>query len=210
MRRLGAILALAILLPGCAAPKSTTGQIVIPAAQYADAFEITGDVLRECRFVPDRVDARDGVITTYPKHSAGLAMPWDLEQSTLDDELADLFNEQHRQVRVTFAPVAGEARPEDALGAPVPDMRTVAGSIQIDVQVFIERVRRPGRRLEPSKINLSSYTRDPSLIARGVAPMHTQTMVRDDDLARRLADIITQRLDRKLAKAEGAPTPTTP
>jgi hypothetical protein len=201
MRILVVLVAIACLTGGCAPPKNQTGQLVIQPDHYQAAFDITGKVLRECRFVPDRVDARAGVISTYPKHSAGIAMPWDQEQSSLEDELADLFNHQQRQVRVTFTPVTSDPLADDPLGAPIPDMRVAQGPIQVDVQVFIERIRRPGKRLNPSKVTLSSYAQDPAMLARGIEPAHVQTIVRDDLLSRRLAETIGARLEKQQSEA---------
>jgi hypothetical protein len=61
----------------------------------------------------------------------------------------------------------------------------------------------------PSKINMSSFTRDPAMIARGVEPNHVQTIVRDDLFARRLAGTISMRLERRQLAGEQAGALTT-
>ena len=58
----------------------------VEPGQYAVAFDTARDVLRDNLFTLDRVDGRAGVITTQAKRSAGLASPWDGEQSTAEQD----------------------------------------------------------------------------------------------------------------------------
>lgn len=197
-------LTLAAMLTGCTVPRDATGAFVIQPDQYVEAFDTTRTLLRDCRFVPDRVDARAGVITTDPKHSAGVATPWDLEQSSPVDELADLGNYHSRRVRVTFIPVKPEGDTSaDPLGAPIADVRQSSSPIEVRVQVFVDRTRIPGWRLNATGIWLSTNYRDASMLARGLEPRYTQPIRRDDDFAKRLAHMIAMRLAETEARNEG-------
>ena len=196
MHRLVVFLALVpIALAACSAPRDAADRFVIGGAEYDRAFETSRRVLREQRYDLERVDARAGVLTTAPKSTGGLATPWDMEQTSLDSELEDLANEQRRRVRITFAPVRDPDEGDDPLGAPIPDVRLVEGPIEVQVSVFLERVRFPGWRLNTALIDLSSTTRDPAMVERGIEPRNVQTIRRDDELARRLADTIKTRLE---------------
>jgi hypothetical protein len=187
----------ALVLAGCSSvPRDATDRFVIEGAEYGRAFETSRRLLLECRFDLERVDARGGVLTTTPKSTAGLATPWDLEQTSLDSELADLANEQRRRVRITFAPVRDPEEGDDPLGAPIPDVRRVEGPVEVRVSVFLERMRFPGWRLNSALIGLSSTTRDPEMVARDIEPRHVQTIRRDDALSTRLARTIERRLER--------------
>lgn len=193
MRPLVLIL-VALVLSGCSAHPDVADTFEIEPDQYAVTFDITREVLRRYRFEPDRLDARAGVITSTSKPTSGLATPWDLEQSSLTDELADLGNQQQRRVRVTFNPLDADDG-QLGLGDPVPDVRVAEGPIEVQVQVYVERVRWPGWRLNSAKINLTSRYIDPELRARGMQPWYEQTLHRDDAFARRLSAAIQSRLE---------------
>ncbi len=145
MNTLASILA-ALILPatllGCAAPKPTQSHhasLTIDASDYDRAIDAARQVLIDNRFEIDRVDARRGIITTAPKQTAGLATPWDQEQSSLDQEWADLVHHHERVVRVSFTrPSAGEP-------------------IEATVLASIIRIRRPNWRLETESIRHSTH-----------------------------------------------------
>lgn len=194
MPRLLACLLLA-LLTGCAS--SGNPSLSLAPAQYPAAFEAAKDVLAAYRFDLDRVDAGEGVITTKPKATAGLVTPWDTEQSTLDDEVDDLFNQQQRRVRITFEPAQE--------GPAAPDLRTYVGPVAARVEVVVERTRRPGWRLETTSIRYSTFTQDPALVDRGMWPQYTVPIAQDPELAARLADGIRNRLGQTPAPASPSP-----
>lgn len=175
------VLILACLLPaglvgGCAAKGD--GAFAVPAGEYDGAFEATRQVLREQRFVLERVDAEAGVITTREKPSAGLATPWDPQQTTLRQESQDLFNQQRRAVRVTFAPAQSEANQERAA--------------RVEVTIF--RVHQPGMRLSPKSWQLAVVSRDPALTEAGLGPGFAVATERDPYLEARLARAIEARM----------------
>ncbi len=137
------------------------------AGQYPAVFDAAMRTLDEWRFVPDRIDAARGVITTYPKRTAGLATPWDREQTGLDDEARDLLHQHEREVRISFDP---PETPSSVL-----------------VEVAILRVRRPGWRVETDALRFSSYSVDPGLRRRGEQPEYREVIGTDPDLEARLA-----------------------
>jgi hypothetical protein len=187
-------LALAALLAGCAAPRPEEAFFAIEPGRYADAFAAAKDVLASCRFELERVDARAGVLTTRAKPTSGLATPWDEEQTSFLMEWEDLLNRQLRRVRVTFRPAL--PAPE-----PPPDLRLFDGPIAATVEVVIDRRRRPGWRVESTSIRLSSFTRDPALVDRGLWPTYDVPFTQDD----RFAAVLGRRIAARLVGAPPSP-----
>jgi hypothetical protein len=193
------VLLLLALLPGCAS-SGTSPDFAVPAGRYAQAFDAARDTLVGMRFELERVDAAAGVITTVPKPTAGLATPWDEEQSTLADEWEDLINDQQRRIRITFEPASDGTPPAVPPGpgsaAAPPDLRTLSAPLVGHVQVTIDRVHRSGWRLETSSIRFSSQYEDPDLTARAMWPSYTVAISQDPPLAARLAERIQRSLSR--------------
>lgn len=181
-----ALLLLTFLLAGCASARPEEAVFTIPAGQFQATFAAAKDVLVAYRFDLDRVDARTGVLTTQAKPSSGLATPWDAEQSTLLQEWEDLLNRQLRRVRVTFEPA-------EAVEPAPPDLRLFEGPLVARVEVVIYRRQRPGWRVETTSIRMSSFTRDPSLRTRRMAPSYDVPHTRDELLAARLGREIARR-----------------
>jgi hypothetical protein len=188
-----------LLVGGCAVPTAPP-EVAVDTGSYAPAFDAAKRTLTSYRFELERVDARAGVITTRPKLTAGLATPWDLEQSTLTSEWEDFVNEQRRTVRITFAPSPPDAAPAKA----DVDLRDRPQPVTATVEVTLERVQHTGRRLEPTAIQLSSITLDPQHRARGLWPTYAVAFSQDPLLARRIAE------DIRRATPRPAPSPGTP
>lgn len=168
MKRLLAILTLvpAVAGVGCASrPQGSTAAEVEPGS-YPALFDATRQALTEYRFTLDRVDAARGVVTTAPKQTAGLATPWDREQSNADQRLQDLVHQQERVVRVVFEP------PEEPT--------------RVAVEVVVERVRRPNWRVESDAIRASTHARDPVAARSGVRAEYREPVSEDRLLAARL------------------------
>ena len=162
--------------------------------EYAGAFDAARRVLLDARFELDRIDAAAGVITTHPKATSGLATPWDTEQSTIGQEISDMVNHQRRRVRVTFRPT------EESTGDGSVDLRTLGAPILGRVDVVIERLHRPGWRLETTSIHLSRQAMDPTYRERSMWPTYAVAVSQDPALARRLACKMQDRT-RQLAEA---------
>jgi hypothetical protein len=173
---------------GCTASQPTT-DLRIQQGQYQIAFAAAREALRDVDFSIDRVDAYNGVLTTHPKFSAGIATPWSREQASVGAEAEDLFNRHSRVARVTFEPLSGP-RP----GGAAVDLRSVNQPMTMRVEVSLLRRQRPGWRLETSAIRGSSRSSDPELAAQGLEPMYDTVIDSDPDLAARIASDIASRL----------------
>ncbi len=179
LKLLATILA-GIMLSGCAAPKGPV-TFEIQADRYEETLDVVRGTLRDARFEVDRVDAGAGVVSTYPKSTAGLATPWDGEQMTLGDEVSDFVNQQERVVRVLFESDQG-------------DLRSGTGMLRAQVEVIVYRIRRGGWRVETESISRSTHAHDPLSASRGHPWKFSQAIRRDDALAAVLADRMRKRL----------------
>jgi len=166
--------------PGCAsAPGSAAFEVA--DERYASVFDATRLELTRMGFELERIDAQAGVIETRPKQTAGLATPWDTEQTTLGQEWEDFTNDQRRVVRVTFDHAA-----DAAAGEPV-------GGREVRVEVTLYRLRVPGRRIETEAVRLSSRSIDEQELESGRAGLYLTPIGRDTRLEARLASRIEKR-----------------
>lgn len=167
--------------------------LTLPSGSYAAGFDAMKATLRDMGFLLERVDAQGGVITTQPKGTAGLATPWDKEQSGVDQELDDLFHRQQRVVRVEFTP-RGSGQ-----GQEVTDLRAYTGEVDVLVQAAAVRWYKPGQRINTGSITSSTYAEDPALTAQGLS-WYSVAQSQDYRLAARIAE----RVMGKVAAAEPA------
>tara|TARA_A100000171_G_scaffold42230_1_gene43455 strand:+ start:4026 stop:4640 length:615 start_codon:yes stop_codon:yes gene_type:complete len=144
-------------------------------------FDAARETLMDYRFALDRVDARRGVITTHPKRTAGIATPWDQEQSGIDQEWEDLLNEQRRVVRVEFD------RDEQAQGEPITELR---------VLVEVIRTHRPGWRVQTESVRLSNHARTRNREGELEPGSFGEVVGLDHRFAARIAEAINQRISR--------------
>jgi len=177
------LLGLSLGLGGCASNGPT--ELAVEPGDYSFAFDAARHVLRDARFELERVDARQGTITTASKPTAGLATPWDVEQQTIGQEMEDLIEHQQRKVRITFEP-AGGAAASDLIDDPKPTV--------MRVRVVIERVNRPNWRVDSTSIRLSTYAWDPALGEREMQPRYDVAIAEDSEFAARLVGQIKSRL----------------
>lgn len=191
------ILCSLLLLPACTRPGRSTS-FDVPAGAYAAAFDAARDALREHRFTIDRVDAREGVITTAPKPSAGLFSPWDREQTTFRDEAADLLHDQQRVVTIRFEPAGippptgREIGAQTAPAAPPRDLTTLQGPLRAEVTVVLLRLRRGTWRTDADSIYLSTFASDTTPDAP--PSRFYEPIKRDPRFASHLAELIAGRL----------------
>lgn len=189
----GALLA---SLGGCNAAGPPTFDVQV--GQYQQAFNATREVLRDLNFELERVDAAQGVITTRDLSSAGFATPWDQVQTTPEQELADLVNNQSRRVRVVFFP-AGEGA--DPIDPPSSDVACVG-----DVHVVIRRVQTALVRPNSRSVSLTTTAVDPALTAKQIWSTYEVPVSRDEALERRIARAI----EAKLRDRDGSTAPAQP
>lgn len=177
------VASLTATLTGCASPRGGVS-FTVPAERYGQTIDAARETFIDARFVIDRVDARAGIVETQPKHSAGLATPWDGEQTTLKQEWSDLLNQHERVARLIVEPVDASSN----------DLTSAACELQATVEVIIYRVRRSGWRVETETISRSSHSRDMLGPSRGKPNSFSQPVARDDQLAELLAQRIRERL----------------
>jgi hypothetical protein len=224
LMRTGMVLGVSGALAACSSSRQdATGDLpdvaAVPVAadQYERTFNAARQVLRDRGFLLERVDAGAGVITTQPKTTAGIVTPWDREQQTFAQELEDLIERQQRVVRITFdAP--GQEMQADVAPSTIETPATVAASVAsartMHVQVTVQRVQIPGRKIEPEAISQTSYYWDPVLGDRGMQPSYAVAYKADRLLAERLAGLIAEAASTTAqtppmsepVKADGAPT----
>lgn len=200
------LLAVAAGLSGCASKAPT--ELTVDPANYSATFDAARHVLRDAKFDLERVDAREGVITTTAKATAGLATPWDSEQQTAGQEMEDLLQHQQRKVRITFEPAenpaatggaAAQAGTAQQPGAPSPasDLLDDPRPTTMRVHVVIERINRPNWRVDSTSIRMSSYAWDPALAEREMQPRYETAIAEDADFAGRLVELIRARAGQR-------------
>ena len=158
------------------------GLVELDGISYEDAFVAAREVLAEFRFGINRVDAARGVLTSYPKRSAGLASPWDGEQSSIGQEFEDLTNQQERTIHIEFE--RGEQADADA----------GAGRVVARVRVIVNRVHRPNWRVDTQSILLSTHARSRDAMGNLERSEFREPIGQDTALADRLARAIVERL----------------
>ncbi len=183
-------------LGGCSSPPENLGRFAVSAGSYDSAIDASRAVLADYGFELDRVDAAGGVVTTQDKRTAGLATPWDGEQSTARQEWEDFINRQSRQVRVVFEPADGG----DATRGDLRDADASGVGIEGRVEVVLYRYNRAHRRLQTEAVYLSSYSGDP-LMQRRHGTRYEVARERDGLLERRIASSI----ERWLAEQAESP-----
>lgn len=176
LRILACLAPLALAACASAPPAGARSDADFAPEVYPDLFNAACEVLADYRFTIDRVDAARGVITTYPKRTAGLATPWDREQSSLAQEFEDLAHQQERSARVTFEPPEAPTR--------------------VTVQIILDRVHRPNWRVETDALRQSTHARDPIGIRAGQHPEFREPVAEDRALAERIMADIQSRVER--------------
>jgi len=192
---LGAVLAagVAAVGVGCAGPAGPTS-FTIDQAEYARAFTAARDELRSHRFDLASVDARMGTIGTDAAGSAGLLTPWIDHSDTLKGAWTDLLNDQRRVAVVRFRPEGEAAAPDVSPADEGADVRAGVGQLRVEVEVQVERLYRPGRRVDATDVRLRSFTKDPAWQRQGLQPWYASAEGTDERLAARMAEGIQRRL----------------
>ncbi len=163
-------------------------ELRVTADEYPRAFQAAKDVLRNASFELDRVDASAGIITTVPRPWAGFMTPWVPHATGGRSALEGFAQNERRVARVRFEPS---------------DQANAESSDRIArVEVDVEHVERPGRRVSVASARLTSQWTDPRLLNQGLQPSYAYSSAADPDLAARLLREVT---DRMSANDETAP-----
>lgn len=165
------------LAAGGGARQAGAGDLEIAGATYAQVFDAAKETLADYRFAINRVDAARGLLTTHPKRTAGLASPWDQEQSSLRQDWEDLVNQQQREVRIEFI-----------------DPDESGGVVRLRVRVLVTRAHRPHWRVEPESVRLSTHARSRDVLGYFEPGSFDEQIGHDTALAARLARSVAQRL----------------
>lgn len=183
-----------LALGGCSRPTATS--LTLPGETYPAALDAARETLRGYGFTIDRVDAAAGVITTHAKGTAGIATPWDREQSSLYQEGEDFMNRHRRTVRIEFT---ATAPPEDpALAADVAGAAKAGSTLTMQTIVAVDRSYQSNWQIESSSIRQSRRYWDRELASRGMTS-YSVPVVQDEKLAARL----TEAVRRRIASSEG-------
>jgi len=177
MNRLVFLMLLATFFGGCAS-KPAPATYTVSAGTYSEAFEAAKQTLRDYAFELDRVDARDGVITTAPRASSGAATPWVPHTDTLGGAMEGAIQFERRIARIEFRP---------AESVQVSDLRFYEGEMTAEVIVDVQRLYRPLRRVDPTGVRLTTFAVDPKLVESGHQPLHSAHAGHDERLAGRIA-----------------------
>jgi hypothetical protein len=203
-------------LAACYAPPRPVAALPIPPGRYAEAFDLAREATRELRFDLERVDARMGVLSTRPKPTSGLATPWDLDQSTFEQEIEDLVQEHTRRVRIVFTPPASPtgnpaADPADPLDLPLQDAPVARdllahkGGVVMRVLVTRTRTQRPHWQLSPASVRSSTFAIDPARGQSAEDAEYPSDAGIDRDLATRLIERVRLAMDLPRPRTTPAP-----
>lgn len=162
--------ALAAGMASCASQQQAAAPEVRSA--YEATFDAARDVLREEGFELQRIDALAGVITTRPRESSGLATPWINDGPGALTGVEGMLHHQRRQALVTIG------RGDEA---------------SLDVRVVVERIERPGRRIDSASLRSSSRYVDEEWARRGLQPATAAPIARDPEHEARLVSLIERR-----------------
>jgi hypothetical protein len=182
MARLLVVILVLVALPGCHRPPApvelTEYAVTLAGADEYDAlFDVCLDALREQGFQPDRLDRRQGVITTFPITSQQYFEFWRRDVATAYDLMEASLATIRRRVEIRF----------DG-GAEAPDQKLV-------VTVQRERLSTPDRQYNSSAAAYRVFGRVlPSTTGKTIVPARDDVWVplgRDEALERRLLDAIT-------------------
>ncbi|HVZ93026.1 MAG TPA: hypothetical protein VG797_00805 [Phycisphaerales bacterium] len=187
-----------MLIGACAskpAPAPVTG-FTFESAEYARVFAAARETLREQEFELERVDAANGVITTRPRGWAGFMTPWIPFGQTGKSTLEGFVQNERRVAKVQFSPVEPQAE-----GAEVGDvdLREYEGSIKAEVEVEVDHVERPHKRVSVASARLTSYATDPELVKRGKQPAYAYAAGDDPDQAAHIAELIQKGMKENAA-----------
>ncbi|MGH7131046.1 MAG: hypothetical protein ACREJO_03780 [Phycisphaerales bacterium] len=182
-----AIAAALFCIGGCAAPKPTEFEVLVPRGQYPESFAAAREVLHDEHWTIERADSRAGVITTRNTFTASLTGPADRQLSSTMSSPDDILNRQQRLIRMTWEPRDGDA-PYDDIGA-------FDGPLLLRVRAIRLRVQDPGWRVPSTSVRYASRAIDPDLVARGMSPDYAVALNVDEELSAQLAAQIAARMN---------------
>lgn len=141
---------------GCQSPAepSGAGYLEIPAGAYDRAFDAVLAAVDEAGMPAILRDPRSGLIETEPAHAPSFLEPWVEDGADARQRWENTIALQQRRARIAFsrrdAPPVPPAPPSlegpRLLTATSIDLTAEPEPLELRVQVFLERVHRPGLR----------------------------------------------------------------
>lgn len=204
-----ALLAVLLTVTGCAGAHGPD-VLTIDSARYGEAFDAAIEAGRRHGMTPMLRDRRRGVIETGPRAAGSLLEPWRTDNASLGQATANTIAYQRRRARFEFTAPAYRPEPAGpdvlATGAPEMDLTDHQGSLELRVQVFVERMYAPG-------IRRGTWSRANTTRARIVSPSSGPSadtgdfwtpITRDLDYERRLLAAVAREMEEGVEGEEEA------
>lgn len=173
--------------------------------EYPAAFDAATEVVRRLGFELARIDASAGIVTTNTVSTAGLATPWMRTEADLSQEIESFLLRDQRRVVITFDPgvhvdegdTPGGVAGGSGVSPAALDRRYDDRELVCRVEVKKERLSRPGLRLSPDAVRISSVMTlgDSEKDSRAV-------VVRDAGKDEKLAGLIVERILVRLSQSQ--------
>lgn len=208
------IAGIALVLAGCqTAPEAavegdpghdTRNRLDVTTDSFDRVFLASVDVLRDWRFVVNRKDRRQGIVSAAPRTAAAAFEPWQPDAFRSDRTWDSTVNYQRRRVRIEIAPT-DPATVVESNGGPV-------SAYQLNVVCELDRRYYPPQQLTTAAVTKIQFTnsrtvRKPVRTEAGVQEAYWQPVGRDGGFERALAAAIMRRAAPPIVAPDDAPTP---
>lgn len=199
---------IALALPGCqttpdvadesgeAAPPTATETAhassapAVSTESFDRVFLASVDVLRDWRFVVNRKDRRQGIVSTSPRVASSVVEPWQPDATRSDRTWESTLNYQRRRIRIEIAPT-DPATVVESSGQPV-------SAYQLNVICEFDRRYYPPQQLTTAAVTKIRFTnsrsvRKPIRTETGLEEAYWAPAGRDHAFERELANAIIER-----------------
>ena len=158
----GSLVAMVLILVGCGRPQrirpETMGGLglVVANSDSDRLWAAAEQTLRSKRYPIDRLDRRNGVITTLPELSQHWFEFWRHDVATVDDWAEASLNNLCRWVQVSLVPVPADGAAATGLAdpdqpaTPLREGDAAADPVRLAVVVYVERLSSPDRQFNSS------------------------------------------------------------
>lgn len=205
MHKLCIIALVALALPACQSTPEVadeSGESSVSETAHAspaptvstDSFDrvflASIDVLRDWRYVVNRKDRRQGIVSAAPRIASSVAEPWQPDATRSDRAWESTINFQRRRIRIEIAPT-DPATVVESNGGPV-------SAYQLNVVCELDRRYYPPQQLTSAAVTKIRFTnsrsvRKPIRTEAGVEEAYWAPAGRDHAFERELANAIIQR-----------------
>jgi hypothetical protein len=180
--------------------------LVLPASDYARAFDAAVAIASERGAATSIRDRRSGLIESEPVIAPTLIEPWYWPRSTTKHVVSGTLAFERRRMRCVFSASGSETTAAtgalltgpDTLGslADATDLTRHEGTIELRVWVFLERASQPGQRRNTWTRKATSQSRvyPPDAEDPPLPDQHWEVVSRDPETERRILDAIARHL----------------